>query len=283
MASSTILLSTYNGEKYLADQIESILAQTDHDWKLLIRDDGSCDKTNSIIDQYTQNYPDKINRLTADKNLGVVGSFGALLQACDTDYMFLCDQDDVWLPTKIEDTKRKMIEVECQYPNTPVGIYTDLRVVDENLQTIRNSFWEYSRIEPSLLTSFDYLCVHPAATGCTVMINRLAKEISLPLGKDVRMHDAWIMLSILKNNGKVDYIRKQTMLYRQHSNNVVGAIDENDSYLMTRIKGIRAVVKNNKSQWKMISKLGFSSPLKYLWIKVCYQYKYNSLRKASEK
>lgn len=277
--STTILLSTYNGEKYLAQQLDSILAQTDQDWSLLIRDDGSSDKTKEIIDQYVSLHPTQIKQLASDKNLGVVNSFGTLLQESDSDYFFFCDQDDVWLPNKIELTKAKMKEEEMNHPESPIAIFTDLRVVDEELQTICNSFWEYSKINPIILSTFDELCVHPAATGCTMMINKKGKECSLPFNDDVRMHDAWIILSILKNDGHINFIKDQTMLYRQHVGNVVGAINENDSYFLNRIKEIKNVIKKNQQQWKMIKRLGFSSLPKYLYLKVTYRHKYNTKHK----
>ncbi|MBR5971577.1 MAG: glycosyltransferase family 2 protein [Paludibacteraceae bacterium] len=282
MASSSILLSTYNGEKYLACQIDSILAQTDSDWTLLIRDDGSSDGTCNIINQYVQSHPDKIKQIDSNKNVGVVRSFERLLQECDTDYIFFCDQDDFWLPNKIETSKRKMMDLEGKNPQKAIGIYTDLKVVDEELQTIHPSFWEYSKIAPSLLTTFEDLCVHPAATGCTMMINRLAKECALPFCEEVRMHDSWIILSILKSGGVIDYISSPTMLYRQHRGNVIGAINENDSYLSHRIKGIKSVIKSNKAQWRMIKKLGFSSHIHYLWLKIKYHYNYCRLQKKDD-
>ena len=96
------------------------------------------------------------------------------------------------------------------------------------------------------------------------------------------MHDSWIILSILKSGGIVDYISTPTMLYRQHRGNVIGAINENDSYLAHRIKGIKSVIKNNKAQWRMIKKLGFSSHIHYLWLKIKYHYNYCRLQKKDD-
>ena len=97
-----IVLATYNGEKYVGEQIESIINQTYKDWKLIIRDDGSKDKTAEVIEKYAA----KDNRITIIKdgigNLGFNGNFTKLLETSSQDYVMICDQDDVWIPEKIE-------------------------------------------------------------------------------------------------------------------------------------------------------------------------------------
>ena len=99
-----ILMSTYNGERYLREQIDSLLNQTYKDWKLYIRDDGSTDETISIIESYVNDYPDLIVLLKDDLgNLGSARSFMRILSVVDADYYMFCDQDDVWLPNKVKD------------------------------------------------------------------------------------------------------------------------------------------------------------------------------------
>ena len=122
-----ILMSTYNGECYLKDQIESILSQTYKDWILYIRDDGSTDRTIRIIKTYVGNYPDKIiyeyDRLG---NLGSGRSFMKLLSSIDSDYYMFCDQDDVWLPSKIEKTYLKMKSLEMNHAHNAIAVFTNL-------------------------------------------------------------------------------------------------------------------------------------------------------------
>ena len=245
---------------------------------ILIRDDGSTDATNEIIDCMIEKFPDKIARLPSDANVGVIRSFELLIQACGTDYAFFCDQDDYWLPTKIERSKKAMKAMEMKYDDMPIGIYTDLKVVDENLQEIHPSFWDYSKIEPKLLRNFHQLCVHPAATGCTMMINKRAIQSSLPFSENTRMHDAWIVLKILQNGGFIKYIEEPQVLYRQHCNNVVGAINESENYLKIRFKNLKGVISNNREQWAMIDELGFHSRLRYLYEKIVYQIRYACLK-----
>jgi len=274
MENITIILSTYNGEKYLNEQIDSILAQTDTNWTLLIRDDGSKDKTIELIQYYTEKYPEKIKQIPSDENLGVIRSYEQLLKQCQTQYIMLCDQDDVWLPKKIKWTREKMTELEKENQGKPLVVYTDLQIVDENLNPIFSSFWNYSKIMPSLLTTFDMVCAHSAATGCTMMINQEALQCSLPFCDEVRMHDSWILLNSLKAGGVVSYVNEPTILYRQHTNNVIGAINEKDFYLKNKLKSLKSVLKSNLAQWKMINKLGFKSPLKYIILKFRYHIKY---------
>ena len=107
-----ILLATYNGEKFLKEQINSLLDQSYKNWKLLIRDDMSTDCTMAILSDYISKYPDKIKLLKSNKRLGPCQSFNYLLQKSDSDYVMFCDQDDIWLPEKIELSLKKMRSLE---------------------------------------------------------------------------------------------------------------------------------------------------------------------------
>lgn len=262
----TILLSTYNGEKYLKEQLDSILNQTYDDWFLLIRDDYSQDNTENIIEAYIKDHPNKIKKIKSYENIGVVKSFEELLKTCSSEYISFCDQDDIWFPTKLEESMKKMVELEKKHPEKPIAVFSDLAVVDENLNVIHPSFWEYSKIDPKRIKTFEDLCVRVVATGCTLLINKKAKDISLPFIKEVRMHDSWVLLNVLKCNGIIDYLNHATVLYRQHENNVVGA--QNKDSISSKICNIGRIVEENKKQWEMINKLGFSSKLKYVYLKI---------------
>ena len=126
----TILMSTYNGENFLAEQIESIQQQTYTDWTLLIRDDGSKDKTRDIINRFSLE-DDRIVFINPDQteNLGVIKSFFTLLKYQESDYYLFSDQDDTWLPEKLS----LQLEKASQYPsNKPLLVYTDLKVVNQD-------------------------------------------------------------------------------------------------------------------------------------------------------
>ena len=133
----TILMSTYNGEQFLAEQIESIQNQTFVDWELLIRDDGSKDQTPDIIKNFAEK-DDRISFLNPQnrENLGVIKSFHSLLKHQSSDYYFFSDQDDVWLPTKLQ----MQLEEAKKYPRElPLLVYTDLTIVDQQLQVQHES------------------------------------------------------------------------------------------------------------------------------------------------
>jgi glycosyltransferase involved in cell wall biosynthesis len=218
-----ILLATYNGRKYLREQIDSILAQSCQDWQLLIRDDGSDDDTLSIIKDYAIKYPVKIKLIEDNSGrLGVKLNFKRLLEHSTAEYLMFCDQDDVWLPQKIEATLNLMEATEEEYPNKPILVHTDLRVVDSQLKTIAKSMWRYQRTSPETGNNLNKVTLQNVATGCTIMINRKAKTISLPIPEEAVMHDWWIVINVAKH-GKIVYVPDQLVLYRQHPNNAVGA------------------------------------------------------------
>lgn len=220
-----ILMATYNGERYLQEQMESLLAQTCTDWHLTIRDDGSTDKTQDIIDHYLSAFPNKISQLNDGGSLGARDSFQMLLNASTADYVFFADQDDVWSPNKLERMLALMQETEAQCPKgTPLVLHCDLEVVDSTLNTIAPSFWAYSNLRPELLDNdIHFLAIANDVTGCAMLLNKAARELSLPFYEHAYMHDAWITLVVKANGGKVIPVHEALVRYRQHGNNTLGA------------------------------------------------------------
>ena len=144
-----ILMSTYNGERYLREQIDSLLSQTNKDWILYIRDDGSTDGTVLIVKEYEREYPYKIVLLEDGLgNLGSGCSFMQLLSSVNSDYYMFCDQDDVWLSDKIEKTYLKLRTMESEDIGKSVVVFTDLYIVDKSLNIISNSLWEKCHRNP---------------------------------------------------------------------------------------------------------------------------------------
>jgi glycosyltransferase involved in cell wall biosynthesis len=218
-----ILLATYNGQKYLREQIDSILSQSNQDWQLVIRDDKSLDDTLSIIKDYLARYPDKI-KLIEDNgcHLGAKLNFQCLLEHSTAEYIMFCDQDDVWLPQKIDITLNAMKVAEKNFHNKPIMIHSDLVVVDANLKKVASSLWTYQKVVPSKNDDLNRIILQNVATGCTIMINSKAKDVSLPIPEEAVMHDWWIALKVAQY-GKILHIPKQLVLYRQHTGNLVGA------------------------------------------------------------
>lgn len=218
-----VLLATYNGDKYLAQLLDSILQQNYHNLRLIIRDDGSTDNTITILKEYVARFPEKI-RLALDTrgNVGVMRSFALLLEHSDAEYIMFADQDDVWLKDKMDCTINKMHSLEKMYGmEVPLLVHTDLFVADENLNMIANSFWKYQLLG-SGIRSLNRLLIQNHITGCTMMINSKLKELSLPIPDGVIMHDWWIVL-VAAAFGKIDFIQEPTIYYRQHGGNFQGA------------------------------------------------------------
>lgn len=217
----TVLLAVYNGEKYLKQQIDSLLCQTAENIRIIIRDDGSTDTSLNIIDSYCQQFPNKIFKLIGEPTGCAQHNFAQLLKKCDDDYIMFCDQDDIWLPEKVEKTFAAMKDAEGDNKDLPVLVHSDLKVVDEQLQTISPSFFEFQQLKQDNIT-LPKLLVQNYVTGCTVMINRALKNRCGEIPDTCIMHDWWLAL-VAVLFGKLVCIGESTMLYRQHRNNQVGA------------------------------------------------------------
>ena len=218
-----ILLAVFNGEKYIRQQIESIMNQSYQDFHLWIRDNHSEDGTLKVIQECMLQHPQKITLLKSPVNAGIIGNFSALLEHAQADYILFSDADDVWLQEKISKTMEKMHALEiCHGAHVPLLVHTDLKIVDAQLNTIHPSFWKYSHLRPSLPHTLPRQLIQNQITGCTVMINKALADLAQPIPKEALMHDWWLGLCIAAF-GKLDIINEPTMLYRQHGKNDTGA------------------------------------------------------------
>lgn len=219
-----ILLASYNGEKYLNQQLNSLFAQTQSNFHLLIQDDGSQDKTMDILQTWQSKHTNKISVFQSRQRLGVIGNFDSLMERTSAPYVMFCDQDDVWKPRKVELTLKEMLKLEKDNtPHTPILIHTDLHVVDAHLKPLSNSYWKYAHLTPERTGGFGQQIVQNTITGCTMMINRSLLELAHPIPcEKVVMHDWWLGLAAAAF-GKIGAIPDQTLFYRQHGNNVLGA------------------------------------------------------------
>lgn len=224
-------MASFNNEKYIAEQIESIIQQTNENWRLIIQDDHSTDSTYSIIEKFQDQHKDKISIKQNAHNSGSAKSnFLSMLPFATSQYVMLSDGDDYWLPQKIQKTYEKMIESETLHgTSTPILVHTDLGIVDQDLKTIADSMFATQMLNPDR-AGLNQLLVQNMATGCTFMMNQKLMEI-LKTGledKDevekpkIVMHDWWIALSAAAF-GRIECLKEPTILYRQHGNNTVGA------------------------------------------------------------
>jgi glycosyltransferase involved in cell wall biosynthesis len=267
-----ILLSTYNGELFLRQQLESVIAQTYQDWEMLIRDDGSCDGTLAIIMEFCELYPQKIKHIQGGKNIGCLRSFEILLEKSKAPYIMFCDQDDVWLPTKIEKEMSAMLMLEKDKLQIPCVICSDLCVVDTQLNLLDSSYWHYSRINPHLLAKPNAIAVTNYVTGCTMLMNAAVKQIALPFGQMAIMHDAWIALRVISQNGYIMALNEANILYRQHNNNKVGAgyVKYNWQYFINKVLHIQQVLVNNYKNYKQAHEIIGISLLCFLYNRIKY-------------
>ena len=207
-----ILMATYNGEKYLKEQIDSILGQSYKNFNLFICDDGSTDSTVDIIQEYMLNNENIF--LEHSSHLGACQNFANLIKNHnDAEYIMLCDQDDVWDSKKIE----KSLNALEKYETEPALLYSDKVYVDENLNELSMPNRKYEDTYKSLL----FQC---HIYGCTVMLNRKLIEI-VDIPQYASMHDHWISL-LAAYYGKIIHLEEPLMLYRQHSGNVTGGVNQ---------------------------------------------------------
>lgn len=213
----TIVLTTYNGERFLADQIRSIQEQTYTDWQLLIRDDGSTDATAEIIRQF-QAEDERISFINDGEveNLGVIKSFHRLIHHQEADFYFFSDQDDVWLPDKLQ---MCLDEAQHYSVETPLLVYTDLKVVDEQLRVQSESMIR-SQSHHANTQLLQELTENTVTGGVAMMNHRLAQMWTKTEG--ILMHD-WYLALLASALGHLVYIDQPGELYRQHGNNVLGA------------------------------------------------------------
>ncbi len=244
MHSIDILLPTYNGGHYLESLLDSIIKQVMNSWRIIIRDDASTDNTVQIIKKYAEKYPDKIKLIeNKGKRVGFLNNYANLLEMSDADYIMFCDQDDIWCPDKIKKSINKIFEMEKNFgADIPLLVHSNLTVVDENLKNIDKSFWKFRNLNPKKGSSLNRLLVQNIVSGCTVLMNKKLKELAAPLPDDAVVHDWWLSLIAIVF-GKLDYIDEALILYRQHSNNVMGAKRFNLSYVIEQFLKERDKIK----------------------------------------
>lgn len=229
----TVLMSTFNGDKYLRDQIESILGQEGVNVNLIVRDDGSTDNTIAVLNDYSNK---GLLKWYSGENLGAAKSFFDLLDVSpESDYYAFSDQDDVWIKEKLRIAISKIKKINDKLPILYTANYT---LVDQNLKTIDVD------IRHVTTTTFANSIVCSCCTGCTMVFNKYLRNLIRDNKKPDRfyMHDDWIHKVCLAVDGKVIYDSKPVLLYRQHGNNIDGGIHsfrskivklKSDKYLMS--------------------------------------------------
>ncbi|MDY4793017.1 MAG: glycosyltransferase family 2 protein [Pararoseburia sp.] len=224
MAETVIVMATYNGERFLREQIDSILNNTYQDYELHICDDGSTDGTEDIAGEYQKKYPDKIFFHRNEKNLRVIKNFLVNVKKFDGKYYMFCDQDDVWLPYKIQHTIDFLKKTEDGAFDIPAVVFGDAKMVDSELKEYHPSFQKLNNLDTSKL-DLCHLAMENKLIGCTVMFNRALWEKLDVFPENIKMHDWWVAL-VGAAFGKVAFLDEPLLLYRQHGGNQVGGVSE---------------------------------------------------------
>jgi glycosyltransferase involved in cell wall biosynthesis len=235
------MLSTYNGAKYIDEQLESLLAQSQVDLHIHIRDDGSSDETVQKVRGYAKAYPDQI-RMIEGENVGVIGSFFELMRQTQPVYDFyaFCDQDDVWMQDKLS---RAVTRLQIRQLNVPLMYCSSTQMVDQDLNNL--NIWP--KLPPKPLSLYNAL-VENCCVGCTMVLNSITfEQVTKNIPSDftqVIMHDRWIYLYV-SAFGNVIFDEDPKVLYRQHQENVLGGSDE-------------SIITKWKNRWdRFINEKGF--------------------------
>jgi glycosyltransferase involved in cell wall biosynthesis len=211
----TVVLATWNGARWLPELLDSIASQTLHPTQLIILDDCSTDETWELVRSAA--LPGvQIIVGRHETNHGVIATFEQLLTMVSTEYFALCDQDDVWLPDKLEISMRQLESSGADL------VYTDLRVVDRNLNELAPSMWHLCNVVPVTAHPVVSLIIKNSVTGCTVVGRTSMLKKALPLPPGIPMHDWWLGIMAASCSGIVP-LKSSTVLYRQHGSNATGA------------------------------------------------------------
>lgn len=239
MAKIGIVLATYNGKKYLAQMLDSLVAQTRQADFIVAVDDGSKDNTPAILKSYENRLPLQVTIL--EKNSGHRAAFSKALelaqpQLSDNDLIALADQDDIWLPQKLD-----LLEKEIQ---DKALVFGDAQVVDADGKIMADSWRSYSKIEKKISMEQQIAGINNV-TGCLSLFRAALLKTILPIPEGVTVHDRWIAM-IADRQGGIAAIDTPVVQYRIHGNNAVGGVaaPSMSKTLETQIQWIQTILDN---------------------------------------
>ncbi len=259
MPTVTVLMATYNGERYIEEQVDSIMEQDFKDLELLVVDDCSRDEMKEKLLSLKKKYPNRMRVFFRKQNTGSASqNFFRILQAYRqgrfgeiSPYIMCSDQDDIWLPDKVSAALEAMRELEAKREeDTPLLVHGDLTLVDSVGNIICPSMYRFQRLKGTGL-SFNKQLIQNSITGCTVMMNRalLMKMRAIP--KKAIMHDWWLGL-IAAAFGEIGFMETPHIYYRQHDDNQEGAKNYRSllsvAKLATKREGIQISLKKTYDQ-----------------------------------
>lgn len=220
----SIAMTTFNGEKYLREQLDSIYNQTYPNIEVVVCDDCSSDGTVEILKEYQAHHG--LKYLVNEKNLGYTKNFEKAISLCRGEYIALSDQDDRWLPEKLE--------VLLRHIGDHSVIHSDARLINEQGEVFSDSFARYAKKMTDPHNEME-MCLNGCVTGCTCMFKRDFRDEILPFPEDLYVHDKWIGIVAFRK-GKLFYLDKPLIDYRIHSSNNIGA-GQPESAFLSKILG----------------------------------------------
>lgn len=216
-----ILLATYNSANYLVPLLDSLLAQTEQDFHLVISDDCSGDATVGILQPYLTAFRHPVQLTVRDTPSGsAMANFAGLMQASTADFVFLCDADDVWDADKLEKFLDAARRKEATLgPEVPLFLFSDARIIDGDGNVSHNSYWSFKKIAPARCLTLQRLLVCPPMLGCASLMNKALVRLAchVPVGR-VTGHDWWAIL-VAGCLGHIDFLNTPTISYRVHGRN----------------------------------------------------------------
>lgn len=202
----SVAMATYNGEKYIKEQLDSILNNlTDND-EIIISDDGSTDNTLNII----KNYNDERIKMICGPKAGIKKNFENAIKHCNGKYIFLSDQDDIWMNNKVEILLNEFNNKKCD-----LILHDAIVFNSDNNDIIYNSFFNYRRTKKGILNNL----IKNNYIGCCMAFDKNLRSKILPIPNNIKMHDQWIGI-LAEKYAKVEFINDKLIKYRRHINNV---------------------------------------------------------------
>lgn len=221
MAQVDIAVPAFNCGPFLDGLMASVVAQDFHDWRVVARDDGSRDDTSRRLASWQELLGDRMTILpgSGSRNLGLIASYSAVLEATSAPWVMSADPDDLWLPGKISRSIQAIRQAEAALGSgAPVAICTDAAVVDTDRQPIAPSFWRWSRMNPQLSRDVNRVAMESVALGSTMMMNRPLLDEALPIASGAAYQDWWLAL-VAVALGRLVPLPEPTVLYRRHAVN----------------------------------------------------------------
>lgn len=202
----SVCVAAFNGEKYIEEQILSVLRNLDSQDEIIISDDGSSDRTRRIVDDLAEK--DRRIRIIDGPRKGLIKNFENAIVHSKGDIIFLCDQDDVWKDNKVKTVLDIFGNTDCTL------VMHDACIVDSNLRILGCSFFEFKKCKKGYWRNL----IKNSYIGCCMAFKRSILDYAIPFPDNIPMHDQWIGL-LSERVGKVEFCNEQLLLYRRHSNN----------------------------------------------------------------